>query len=567
MAAILGPDLGGASAVAVHQDRLVLAGSSAISDLVLASRAGSERTDFRLATTDATTNEDGDTVPGVAVTDPDDPPGGADFTATAADGFWLQQTSSRQNTFHAMIQQQGLFLFGDIGEASIPAGAFTAAEVTIRENSWHGTEPGQAAVIVGGLVVFIQKDGQDVRAINWSEQDRKYIASSLLQHAGVLFEKAVDMTYAPSKGNRGDTIYVVGESEQVSLDGQMAVMSIRHEEPFYAWSKWATNGRILGAAAPLGNRVFLVERGGDSSQSVPGVVALETLDEPGTDNLDASYRTPAITETAPDNETGLPTERVVFRALDTAATLGTEWLQGLSDLDGLAVWEVENREGGAVVPLDTDALRGRVQGLPDDEPVLRVGTIVEPAPQPVAAGAPLTRERRVLQVRTRYNEERPEDPLDWSRLGPSASVEGWDAVVGFPYLRRVETLPFVARKQTGTQSRVRPVRMLDCTVDFILPVGYELPDQPDETLVRLGQVRVETVPQALRNRARNLRGVGRTRLPRRRGAGSTRRLWVDARQIIRARYGGRAGFRDRLSVAVESERHLDLAGLAYRVMG
>ena len=44
---LIGLDYGGASAAIVHQDRLVLAGSGAIADLLVASRTGSWQ-DFRL---------------------------------------------------------------------------------------------------------------------------------------------------------------------------------------------------------------------------------------------------------------------------------------------------------------------------------------------------------------------------------------------------------------------------------------------------------------------------------------------------------------------------------------
>lgn len=546
---LIGIDLGGAYAGAVHQDRLVLIGSSAISDLVLASKIGGDRTDFRLASTDATRARaavPSATPPvtarlayagGEAVVDPENPPvdenGDArDFTATDSDGFWFQQTSSRSNTFHATIQQEGLFIFGDLGEANVPAGPFNANEVVIRENSWYGTEIGRTVLIVGGLIVFIQKGGHDIRGVNWSEQDRKYVAPSLLTLSGNLFDRAVDMSFAPSRDRRSDTIYLVGESDNEVLNGQLAVMLLRHQEPFYAWSRWHTEGRIIGGASPLGNRCFLVERN--------GVVGLETLDTDETDSLDAAVV--VSTAAAPARDGGGAYIR--YQRLPREA----QYLDGLTDLDGLEFWHIDKGEppfeqgrGTVTVTERSEIERRNELQVADDEPVLRVDNGL---------------------VQERYLDEAGE--LAWRRLPvPNQDLDAFadgrvSGVLGFGYTRSVETLPFVARKQTGTSTRLRPARVMEVVTDMILPAGLQIPVGVDrsvlEQLLRIGETTVSLVSVS--------RGRGREREIRR--APRLRRL--DTSQIVSCRYGGRAGFRDRLAVKVESTRHIVLAGLAYRAV-
>lgn len=612
---LIGIDLGGAYAGAVHQDRLVLLGSSAISDLVMASRIGGERTDFRVASTDRTpARAAASPVPerlayagGDPIVDPENPPKDENddprpFTATPADGFWFQQTSSRSNTFHAAIQQQGLFIFGDIGEANVPGGPFTAQEVVIRENSWYGTEIGRTVLIVGGLVTFIQKGGKDVRGVNWSEQDRKYVAPSLLVLSGNLFDRAVDMSFAPSRDRRSDTIYIVGESAHPELDGQLATMLLRHQEPFYAWSRWHTEGRVIGGASPLGSRCFLVERGGNPLEGMDGVVALETLDEDDTDNLDAAVVVPALPVNTPE---GLP--YTAYGDLPASAA----WMEGLTDLDGLEFWHIRRGDpldagdDGTLAITNRGEILARREDLPrsgaaavlsegpddamgnptevvsvvqmEEEPVLRVigPKVQERSTMRDGANQVVMREvdvrdgdvarKETVPVVTWVDAPVPDQDV---QVRLSGRLEG---VVGLRYTRMVDTLPFVARKQTGTSTRVRPARVMEVNVDFILPTGMMLPESRvrrgrrsqtlleldariREQMLRLGQVSVSLV-------AVN-RGRGRVRDIRR----SPRVTHLDTPRIVRLRYGGRAGYRDRLALRVESSRHVVMAGLAYRAV-
>ena len=265
---IFGPELGGMSAAIVHQDRLVMVGSGAIPSMIVASRSG-DWTDMAVGYT-----TDGDPVV---------LPSETSVPVKAADnGFWVQNTSGRGNAFHGLLQQEGMFIFGDQGESVVPAGAFTEDDVEVRENSWFGSERGRTPIIAGGVAVFLQAGGEDIRGIAWTEAEAKYIAQSLLTHAGAVFDRAVDMTFQISTGRHGDTVFVIDEN------GDMATMLLRVGAPFPAWSRWtlrenvrapSQGDRVIGAAAPAGQSVFLVERNGE--------VGVETLED--TDWMDAVW--------------------------------------------------------------------------------------------------------------------------------------------------------------------------------------------------------------------------------------------------------------------------------------
>ena len=426
---IFGFDYGGASCAIVHQDRLVLAGGGAVPDVVAASKTG-EWQDFAVTV--------GEGVP------------------AANAGFWFQQVSARGNRFHALLQQQGLLLLGDVGESSVPPGPFTAAETSIRENSWLGSDTGRTPVIAGNLVVFLQKDGEDIRGLAWNEQQLKYLAPSLLTLAGNVFERARDMTYQGSAGRRGDTVYVIDE------DGTLAVLLLRVGDDVPAWSRWQTSGRVIGASAPLGEVVFIVERN--------GVAALETLAPTG-ERLDCEV------ELAP------------------GATL-PDWMEGL----------------------DGEVLAIRVLGDDTETDGPEAFTITNG--RPVATG-----------------------------LDQQATMK-----VGLRYERVLETVQFVKRTQTGTSGRVRPARIIDAAVDFVITAEEEAAIDargraPPEVWQRLKTATFTIVPYSRRGKKRSRPG----KEPR-----------MASGRIYSVRYPCRLGWRDRIAVELRSDRHVEIAGVAYR---
>ena len=443
---LIGIDYGGANTGIVHANRLVLAGSQVVPDLVLASYTGFRPVeqeyvdvDFGLYTKDgATTSEPEATEEETA-----------DLRTTDQHAFWFRQTTPRQNTFHAMLAQEGLFFFGDLGEANVPPGPFSSAQVVMREGSWYGSDIGRTVLIVGGLAIFVQTGGRDVRGFEWEEQHRKHEAVSLLTLAGDVFETAYDMTYIPSTGRDGETVVVI------DTDGNAAVAVIAADRPQPAWSTWKTgpaNHRLLAATSPRGRTTFLVDRGGH--------VALETLVDPGDAPMDCEV-TIAPGDMLPEWTDGLDATVLGVRKVGE----GTE-----EDVD---TFTVSNRR---LVGVDADTTH----------------------------------------------------------------------VVGLRYLRTLETTQFVKHTQTGTSGRVRPARIVDAAVDFVKPPGLVLP--PKEWLDLVGTT-FSVVPYSRRGKRRSYTG----KPPRR-----------DTDRICSVRYPARSGWRDRIAVELVAERHVEIAGIAYR---
>ena len=439
MSSLVGITYGGASAGATHQDRLVLVGSAAIADLVLASNVG-EWTDFSLTRTN--------------------PEGGADV-ATDADGFWFQQVSARSNAFHAVLQQEGLFIFGDIGEATVPAGPFTASQAVVRENSWFGSEKGRTPVIAGGLVCFLQAGGGDVRGFRWTEEQRKYEAQSLREICGDIFSRAVDMSWGRSRLSRADSIYVVDDS------GSMAVGTVRLDLGYVSWTIWkpANDGKVLGATNVADQEVLLVEREGPSGE------------------LEVAIETPSQTETfgeglmdcrVPLNLTllsgaGFPVDclrtgpcRVSWRCDPDSPEEFVN--RDLPEVMGLAEWRLcRERDVICFKPFDSE---GNAIGY-------EAGGLSVPAEQ--AGGDPI---EIVL--------DDPPPPTDT------------ELFVGLPYEAVIETLPFVARTQTGTRRGVTKSRIFGAYVEFVGQAPTALSVNGRDLAPRLGRLREGSDSQAFR---------------------------------------------------------------------
>ena len=408
MTALVGIDYGGASASAIHQNRLVLVGSAPVPDLLLASKVG-QWEDFGLTRE----NSEGAQV------------------ATEDDGFFVEQSSSRANGFQAVAQQEGLFLFGDIGEATVPAGQFTAGTTQLRENSWYGTELGSIPIIVGGLVCFLQSGGGDVRAIRWTEQERKYEAPSLRAMAGPVFDQAIDLAWGRSRASEADTVYVVDET------GGVGLCAVRQTPPETAWSVWdVPSGRVRGCVNAGGREVFLVERSGQIRVEIPERRASQgaaLMDGEATFDFEEAKAVPQWLR-------GQVT--IAWEVCDATGEVRASDQIGEAFLDGRVDWRVVWEDQQPVFVTDDPE-----EELAEEDRrtrILPTGTLI----------------REELFVREGREDDLPEVP-------PMLVPANVPIRVGLGYQAEIETLPFVARTRTGTRRGVTRSRIFSVSLDFV----------------------------------------------------------------------------------------------------
>ena len=534
---LFGIDAGGPAAAIVHQDRLVLVGSGIAPDLVAGSRVG-KWDDFRLGVIQDE-DEPTQTTPVTALTDPP----AAGFVASTSEGFWIQATTARGNDFHALLQQEGLFVFGAIGESVVPPGLLSGRTLEIRENSWYGSERGRTPVIAGGLSIFVQRGGQDLRAIGWNENERKYLAVSMLHQAGDVFRRARDMTFVGSQERDPDLVFVVDEGGDVAVASLPLVDEVK-------WSRWSfrvdpdedpplpQDGKVRAATAPLGSLAFAIER--------EGKLAIETPDEDQTVREDQSFETRAKA-LAPVPLSGgrmAPRKRPTYEPpADVLA-----WLRG----------DIRRR---VLIGGKTYQLNGVAEERLERPLATRDG-------RSLATGRPGSGGRRQFLPGSALVEVATGDWRLWSEEG-GEHVVGRDATP----LYRFETLPYMELSERGFSRPLRRCQLMEAHLDISLPEEVKdeytrrlrpTPTTKDERAATeyirewLSSLKLEIVG-TLNSRVRT-----RIREPRRVAV----QTWRDGRpEIIRAAYNGQRAWRDRISQRYDSNTPYHVVGLTYRMLG
>ena len=484
----------------MHQNRLVLVGSIAVPDLVMASKSN-EWEDFALT----------ELVEGEQV-------------ATAASGFWFEQTSSRNNPFNGVLQQEGMFIFGGQGESTIPAGPFTAATVEIRENSWFGSEQGLQPLIVGGQALFVQRGGRDMRGIRWTEAERKYEAPSLREMAGDVFGRVVDFTVVESSDAEPTTVYVVDE------DGHVAVLVLRRGQPELAWSTLHTEGNVKAVAASGDAVVFLVERDGSwGLETFGGAREGEPcLDAPMQLYADedvgaASFDIPSWMRESACLVIGA---RKGFTTREAAEVCQGDFISGYSGLDDT---------GGDGSPRS-----------PGEVPYFCVDEWSCQALEPTVRRVSRDGSGAVLLEHDDGTMNQIEVPLVPPL--PGEDPEHQLVFVGSRFTCGLETLPFTVRSESGTKLAVLKSRIFGLVIVF----GDKRP----------AEFHVNGRSKSMQDTRKSRRGrIGQRRAEKLAGQGGT----PDPSNPTRV--GSLSGWRRRSTLALEMDYHCFIRSLNYRASG
>ena len=562
--AIYGIPFGGPRAGVLHQNRLVLIGGSAIPDAVVASKTG-EWTNF--IRTERVGDED---------------------VATPASGFWFQQSSELNNPLCALIAQEGVFLFGEDGEASVPAGPFTAADVEIRSNSRFGVDPGAAPTLVSNLVAFLQRGGHDLRGIAWQEERRKYEAISLREIAGNVFRRAVGMASRTSREDLADSLQVV------DFEGDVGVLTLRNLVPQLAWTKWemSSEGRVANddpREELRGDRInraqcrSVVSVGGEYAYLMErrGFLGLETTRrirhpskpfeyEWNTPLLDVLSMVPPWNgEIDGANRNGLPFGPDGIGKFSETSL----WIRTIGpSLDAITYEPVElptefeiggQRHGVFGGPTHVRLVQ-RLSDVAEDDDKGERGQPELPATHQIQWGWKVDRETSLEGLGTNTVDGKSTDPRDPLNSGTTVAKDGivWgltamgqihlpledidrpfgsfpparrtELIYGSPYDATIETMPFVARTETGARLSVLKSRV------FGLVCVYA-PDssEPENVLVS--------------DRPRSVTREPRVRTPGELG--------------VARRYGSTAGWRRRSTVRLRFSRNCQIESLNYRASG
>ena len=317
------------------------------------------------------------------------------------------------------------------------------------------------------------------------------------------------MTYQPSVGRHGDTVF------EVNGDGSLSTLLLRVTSDYPAWAQWDTgvdynltpedppeadqSHRVVGGTAVLEELALLVERGGRIG------IELQKDEDLETTFFDAAYR-------------------VTFREADTLAV--PDWMHGQF---------VDIRKvppPGQRITEDFSKIFSRDQRRDNAAPSI-----------PTIPGSGINHQ--------------------FLRNAPFFAVEGDVFEFGMEYERSVETLPFVPRTRQGLKRGIRKTRIIKAALDCVNRLGSPTSDRED-TDVWIHETRLRVVPRRkTETRTNTEKGIDEGRIGKPSSAGPIR----DTRSITRLEWSGISGWRDRVAMLFSSRRHLEIAGISYRAVG
>lgn len=164
-----------------------------------------------------------------------------------ADGAIVLQISAQEaNPILWLASQSGLIIGTQGDEWLIDGGTdgLTAANATAKRQSRYGSEPIQA-VLVGSVVLFVQRGGQILSEYVFQFEEQNYVAPDVTKLVAHLTRSGIRaMAYAQQPD---PTIWVV------TNDGQLLSCTYQRPEQVVAWAAHPTDGTVESVSVVYGN--------------------------------------------------------------------------------------------------------------------------------------------------------------------------------------------------------------------------------------------------------------------------------------------------------------------------
>ena len=220
------PRRGWPVSVVFHQDRLAIGGSRSLPDRLWLSRSGAFF-DF-------------------------DPGEGLDDEAIA-----FPLLADQANAVRAVMSGRQLQVFTSGAEWTVSGDPLTPASIQLRRQTRIGSPADRAVrpVDVEGAVLFLARNGKELREFLFADAELAYRAQDLALLAGHLFAAPVETAW---DGAARRLLVVMG-------DGSIAALTLWRAGGVHAWTRFETDGRFRSAAVAGGAAWALVERGGSYS--------------------------------------------------------------------------------------------------------------------------------------------------------------------------------------------------------------------------------------------------------------------------------------------------------------
>lgn len=210
------------AAVAMHENRLIFAGTIAQPDTIWMSKIGNF---FNFDVDDAS----------------DD------------DAIILTAATGSVNEIRYMVSNRDLQIFAASGELYIPTylnQAITPTNAQIRRQTPYGTQFIQP-VSIDGATIFVQHDGRSVREYLYTDTEDAYTSTSVSTLSSQLINDPKSMAVVHAAFELPDSYAFI-----VSGNGEAAMFSSNRAEKKAAWSRITTNGNFAGVVS-IHNKLFV----------------------------------------------------------------------------------------------------------------------------------------------------------------------------------------------------------------------------------------------------------------------------------------------------------------------
>lgn len=164
----------------------------------------------------------------------------------------INQDLNTENQIVNLLSNRGLQIFTSGDEWTAAEGALTPNAFTVVKNTSNGSDIGLTPKNLGGVTLFIEKNGKSLLSYVYDYNQAAYKTSNI-GILSALINEPVDMEIDDNSSlDEGDYLYVVLK------DGRMLVTSINFEQEINATSIFETTGEIQSVCNLINDTYMLV---------------------------------------------------------------------------------------------------------------------------------------------------------------------------------------------------------------------------------------------------------------------------------------------------------------------
>lgn len=168
------------------------------------------------------------------------------------DNDGINQDLNTENQIVNLLSNRGLQIFTSGDEWTAPEGKLTPNEFSVVKNTSNGSDIGLTPKNLGGVTLFIEKNGKSLLSYVYDYNQSAYTTSNI-GILGSLISEPVDMEIDDNSSlDEGDYLYIVLKN------GDMIITSLNFEQEINASSIFSTVGSIVSVCNLINETYLLI---------------------------------------------------------------------------------------------------------------------------------------------------------------------------------------------------------------------------------------------------------------------------------------------------------------------